>query len=437
MTILWRVVYVCALLSLSFHCNDAWAPVTRTSVQSSSSTRLSMARVPVLDEWKILKNGGVCGVVTGHPNPDLDDGDTITTSPLKDPDSAAAKTLVTTQTGSKYRLGTPLASREAKKVNGQVAPAAKAGTKSRELIDSERAAQKKYNLNGKSIGPYLLSGQAERSTSGKSQIWTAYATDRDGLPTGEPLAIKTSINKTRLKKEYENYRKVAAGAFRGQFVKLVDFLPVAGEGSQFSSQSALVLARGDKNLKDFFKARRSGLEGKALRDAASAAAQCVQAVHSSKLVWTDLKPENFVVIDDKSDDGGGIQIKGIDLESVCAVRGNPIDYSPESCPPEFTADLLRGEGPDFVLDYSYDIWSYGIMLYELATGTSPFRGKSTNQIMRLLESGAAIDLSQVSDTKLQNLIEDCLEIDPKRRPSIAQILLHPYFLTTGIGPFSF
>ena len=55
------------------------------------------------------------------------------------------------------------------------------------------------------------------------------------------------------------------------------------------------------NLKDFFKTKRQGLEGKALRDACSAAAQCVQAVHSSRLVyWTDLKPENFVVINDDS-----------------------------------------------------------------------------------------------------------------------------------------
>lgn len=408
----------------------------------------------------------------GHPDPDLEDGDTITTSPLADPDSAAARALVTTLTGSKYRLGNPIASKKAAKkqkpVNGKVAPvakvakkaapapaakkaapapaakkkaappaAAKAGTKSKEQIDAERAAQKQYNLNGKSIGPYVLSGQPERSTSGKSQIWTAYSTDRDGLPFGEPLAIKTSANKPKLKKEFQNYKKIASGAFRGKFVKLVDFLPVAGEAAQFSSSSALVVERGEKNLKDYFKTKRQGLEGKALRDAAAAAAQCVQAVHSSRLVWTDLKPENFVVINDKSGKGGGIEIKGIDLESVCPVRDNPIDYSPESCPPEFTEALMKGNGPYFVLDFSYDIWSFGIMLYEIATGTSPFRGKTAAQIMSALEGGAAIDLSKVSDSKLQNLIEECLEINPKRRPNIAQILLHPYFLTTGIGPFSF
>ena len=420
MVAFWRALCVGALFCLS----EAWAPASIATSAPSSSTRLSMAQIPVVEDWKILKNGAVYGIVKNHPDPDLDDGDTIETSPLADPDSAAPRSVVTTLSGSKYKLGNPVASKSEKKVNGTMAP--------------PKARQKNYKLNGKSIGPYLLSGKAERSTSGKSQIWTAYSTDREGLPTDPPLAIKTSSNKPKLQKEYENYKKVASGAFKGRFVKLIDFLPEAGETGQFSAQSALVVERGEMNLKEFFKTKRQGLEGKALRDAAVAAAQCVQAVHSSRLVWTDLKPENFVVINDESESGGGIDIKGIDLESVCAVKENPVDYSPESCPPEFLRDLLAGEGPYFVLEYSYDIWSYGIMLYELATGQSPFRGKNANQISRLLDSpDYVIDLSPVPDTKLRDLIEECLQIDPKRRPSIAQILLHPYFLTTGIGPFSF
>ncbi len=450
-------ILVCALLvSPSF----AWAPIggvtsaRMPTSRSRSSTQLSMARTPLLEEWKVLKNGQVTGIVKGHPDPDLADGDTITTSPLANPDKAVAKATVTTLSGSKYRLGEPIGSKQQQKRNGKVAPAKKVAPPKKEpyeqvsaqakqqnaaktKADAEREAQKMYKLSGRSIGPYVVSGQAELSTSKNSQIWTAYATDRDGLPTGEALAIKTSTNQSKLKKEYENYKKIASGAFKGRFVKLIDFLPVAGSTAQFSSQSALVVERGSMNLRDYFKTKRQGLEGKALRDAAVAAAQCVQAVHSSRLVWTDLKPENFVIINDESDNGGGIEIKGIDLESVCPARGNPIDYSPESCPPEFTQSLLVGEGLSFVLDYSYDIWSYGIMLYELATGTSPFKGKTAAQIMKSLESGAGIDLSKVSDTNLQNLIEDCLSIDPKRRPNIAKILLHPYFLTTGIGPFSF
>jgi serine/threonine protein kinase len=41
------------------------------------------------------------------------------------------------------------------------------------------------------------------------------------------------------------------------------------------------------------------------------------------------------------------------------------------------------------------------------------------------------------DKNLKDLVQRCLNVDPVRRPNILQILLHPYFLTTGIGPISF
>lgn len=74
-------ILVCALLvSPSF----AWAPIggvtsaRMPTSRSRSSTQLSMARTPLLEEWKVLKNGQVTGIVKGHPDPDLADGDTIT-----------------------------------------------------------------------------------------------------------------------------------------------------------------------------------------------------------------------------------------------------------------------------------------------------------------------------------------------------------------------
>ena len=79
-----------------------------------------------------------------------------------------------------------------------------------------------------------------------------------------------------------------------------------------------------------------------------------------------------------------------------------------------------------------------MLLYELSTGTSYFAGKSDNQISKMLNDDAfEADVSAVQDKNLRDLIAQCVRLDPRKRPGIAQILLHPYFLTTGIGPFSF
>jgi serine/threonine protein kinase len=143
-----------------------------------------------------------------------------------------------------------------------------------------------------------------------------------------------------------------------------------------------------------------------------------------------MKTENFVIT-------ATGQFKGIDLESAMPVKDNPVDYSPEGTPPEFARAFLAGDGPYFVLQYNYDIWSLGMLFYELATGKGYFEGKSPVQITKILRDGPDIDLREVEDAQLRNLIGQCLQLDPRKRPSILQILLHPYFLSSGIGPFSF
>eukprot|EP00957_Ditylum_brightwellii_P057605 4368551-Ditylum_brightwellii.AAC.1 len=161
-----------------------------------------------------------------------------------------------------------------------------------------------------------------------------------------------------------------------------------------------------------------GLTGRPLRDAAAAAGQCVQAMHSSNMVWTDLKTENFVVQQNKGNDGS-LTVKGIDLESARRMKGNPVDYSPEACPPEFANAFISGDGATFVLEPSYDMWSLGMMLYEVSVGKPYFDGKSPIAITKALRyDDFEADVSAVKDDKLRDLIGQCLRRNPKERPSI-------------------
>ncbi len=302
----------------------------------------------------------------------------------------------------------------------------------------------KYGINGKTVGngDYLLCDKPKRSTSGKSNIWSAYRAGADGMPTGDKLTVKISTNFEAIYRESDNYNRVCSGLFPGKFVEKSEFLP-ATEGTpngEFKNTCALVIESGRKDLKAILSERNMrGFEGKAMRDAASAALQCIQAMHSSGIVWTDLKTENFVIVSDEIGDNGILPgVKGIDLESAMPRKSNPVDFSPEACPPEFASAFIAGEGLDFKLDYSYDIWSYGMMLYELHTGKNYFGSKTPAQITKSLQYGTfEADTSMVTDPKLKDLIDRCLQADPKKRPGVTQLLLHPYFLSSGIGPFGF
>jgi hypothetical protein len=400
-----------------------------TSRTTRAPTALSM-RVPVLDDWKVLTSGRVTGTVKFHPS--IPDGQVITTSPLEKPEAAAARKTIVTSTGSKYQLGSPQT--VPAKANGRTQPS-NASPAVVSLSELQRQAKLEFALTGEVIGDddrqYLISGRPQKSTSGKSRIYKAYKANEDGLPTGDSLLIKLSSNTEAIEREASNYAKITkTGLSRGKFVELVDFVqPASVITKKFGSQSALVLERGAIDLKRYIS-EKGQLSGKEMREAAVSAASCLQAIHNSGLVWTDMKTENFIVTKDG-------QVKGIDLESAIPVQDNPVDYSPEATPPEFARAFLSGDGPFFVLQYNYDVWSFGMLLYELSTGKGYFDGMTPMQITKMLQGGPEIDLSDVEDDNLRNLIAKCLRLDPKRRPNIVKILLQPYFLISGFGPLSF
>jgi len=66
------------------------------------SRRVIQMAVPELSNWEILSSGQVIGNVRKHPS--LDDGDTITTSPLESPEKGGPDEIVMTKSGSQYKL---------------------------------------------------------------------------------------------------------------------------------------------------------------------------------------------------------------------------------------------------------------------------------------------------------------------------------------------
>ncbi len=453
------------------------AQTTNPSRQNRFQRTILAMAIPTLDKWKIISSGSVIGTVRDHPA--IADGDVITTSPIQNPDSATKQSIVTTMSGSKYKLLEPRGeiSAAAKKKEAAALAAAleaaeqkekqsndtttapkppsffgswggpfqKANGSTNGQVDEKRRkellrsspewqdAVRKYNLNGDTIGledEYLLASKPERSTSGKSNIWEAYKTDEGtGLPvfSAAPVCMKISTNLEAISREYENYRKLSfLGIWEtGRFVRCYEFFPVAGYDNKYRNQCALAMEKGTRDLKTFLNSKGK-LEKKELRDACVSATQCVQALHNAGLVWTDMKTENFVVMPNS-------EVKGIDLESAMPIGDYPVDYSPEACPPEFATAFLQGDGPYFELQISYDIWSLGMLMLELSTGRGYFDNKSPAQITKELRDMDDASMSQALEAyecedRLKDLIKRCLKTDPTKRPNTAQILMHPYFL---------
>jgi len=489
----------CSLLSARIVTVTAFVPhlpaasTTRTTTTSTTTTTI-FAGTPRIDEWLVLKSGAIQGTISNHPT--LPDGYEITTSSLDPKSTIRDNALVVTSSGSKYKLLKGLAPKEPPKTkmtkmtkkpktNAKPLPKAKAAPKAKAKPQEQPKATPakpppapakpaavqaptriNYDLNGKVVGSgkddYLLVGKLIRSSSKRSQIYYAYKADSDGNPSGPKLTVKITNVKQRLARENINYNRVAskgrvAFTLEGSnscFIKKVGFCPNADISPSTvgipKGSSALVLESGDQNIRAFLgDSQKNGLTGSAFRRAAVNICRCVEAMHSSGLVWTDLKAENFVLVGGGGNSNGNsktIEVKGIDLESAVPIRSCPEDYSPEACPPEFAEAEKAGRGFEFECLKTYDSWSLGMIFYELAVGKNYFRGKSEDAILSLLATGAIVDptdpssvagLDAIEDDRLRDLVRSCLSINPKKRPSIGQILLHPYFLTTGLGPLTF
>src|SRR5215472_6572006 len=135
----------------------------------------------------------------------------------------------------------------------------------------------------------------------------------------------------------------------------------------------------------------------------------LEAAHAEGIVHRDLKPPN-IMIDAQNrvyvmDFGIARSVGSEGLTMTGALVGTPDYMSPEQ---------VRGED----IDCRSDIFSLGIIFYELLTGKMPYRGETVQKAMykRTVERAAPVTSEEPSvPAFLSDVVSKCLEIDREKR----------------------
>ncbi len=167
-------------------------------------------------------------------------------------------------------------------------------------------------------------------------------------------------------------------------------------------------------LKSFIE-RKGRLEVKEAVGIAIQIAQGLEAAHDNHIIHRDIKPQNIII----SREG---KVKVTDFGIAKAATSNTINSNAMGSVHYISPEQARGG----YSDEKSDIYSLGVTLYEMLSGTVPFAGENTVSVALLHIQGEATPLRQLNPQvpySLEQIVAKCMEKKPERRYMSASDLI--------------
>ena len=252
--------------------------------------------------------------------------------------------------------------------------------------------------------------------------------------SGRVVAIK-SFNKKSLSTNGDNMKKILSET---DLMKKLNHPNVTKILEMFEDDEYILIAMeyiNGGNLFSFVKKRRK-LSEKTAKFLFRQIILGIKHIHSKKIVHRDIKLENILIdLNNKikiCDFGIGRILKN-EKQLLYDKCGTPMYMAPE---------ILLSSKTKGYEGFPVDIWSSGISLYIMLSGTLPFNLKNNESSDMSEESNNNIELQysiinkepkkieKISD-EARDLLKGLLNKNPRKRLTIEQILNHPWLMENG------
>ncbi|GLT66756.1 hypothetical protein SLA2020_391050 [Shorea laevis] len=177
--------------------------------------------------------------------------------------------------------------------------------------------------------------------------------------------------------------------------------------------------------------RKGRLSEDEARFYAAEVVDALEYIHGMGLIHRDIKPENLLFAADG-------HIKIADFGSVKPMQDSRITVLPNAASDDKACTFVGTAAyvPPEVLNsspatFGNDLWALGCTLYQMLSGTSPFKDASEWLIFQRIIA-RDIQFPNYFSDEARDLIDRLLDIDPSRRPGAgpdgyAELKLHPFF----------
>mmetsp|Transcript_27337 Transcript_27337/g.42720 ORF Transcript_27337/g.42720 Transcript_27337/m.42720 type:complete len:501 (+) Transcript_27337:825-2327(+) len=138
--------------------------------------------------------------------------------------------------------------------------------------------------------------------------------------------------------------------------------------------------------------------------------QGLKLLHDSNILHRDIKSQNIFIIGPRAVKIGDFGIAKATKSGMARTQiGTPYYMSPEIW-------------KNLPYDKKSDIWSLGVVLYEMTALKHPFEAQNERSLYAKIMKGSLEPLPRGYSSELQSVVRMCLNVDADRRPSIDDLL---------------